>query len=68
MGNSNFVYLEDVQVVAVTDKAVLIVHDDVSNWIPLTQVAPDDVAGLKRGEGFTIGITEWIANEKGIEV
>lgn len=67
MSASKYVYLEDCDVIKVTDKAALVVYDDEQIWLPLSQMSdPED---LVQGEtGVTIGITEWIANEKGIEV
>jgi len=62
-----FVYLEDVFVKRLTDRAALVVWEGEEFWLPLSQV--EDPDKLRVGEsGYTLGITEWIAKEKGIEV
>jgi hypothetical protein len=67
MGATNWVWLEECNVKRLTAKAVLIEHDGEEHWLPLTQV--NEPARLEVGdEGITIGITEWIASEKGIDV
>lgn len=67
MPQSNYVHLEGCNVVAVTDKAMLIEYDQSEYWLPLSQVAdPDNYE--KGDEDVTISITEWIAEQKGIEV
>lgn len=61
MSASNWVHLEDCTVRRVTDKAMLIDWDGGYWWIPLSQVS-------EAGDTMvTISVTEWIANEKGIE-
>lgn len=69
MGASNWVWLEECKIVRRTDKAILIKYDGAEYWIPDSQMDdPEAYRSFKDGEdGITIGISEWIANEKGIE-
>jgi len=70
MSASNFLYLEDAEVVRTTDAAILINYDGAQHWIPKSQTAPDDremISGLVPGDVVTLGITEWIADQKGID-
>lgn len=66
MSQSNFVWLEDCTVTMLSDKAVQVSYEGIQYWLPRSQIA-DDV-DYKTGSTYTIGITEWLANEKGIEV
>lgn len=67
MSASNWVHLESCTVRRVTDKAMLVAYDDEDIWLPLSQVSQAEQyeAG---DEGVTISVTEWIAEQKGIEV
>ncbi len=67
MSQSNYVHLENCDIVAATDHAILVEYDGDRHWFPRTQVAdPDD---CKPGEkGRTVSVTDWIARQKGIEV
>lgn len=66
MGASNYVYAECELVKAATDKAVLCVIDGEEHWLPRSQIADGD--DYEKGDGpCTLGITEYIAREKGIE-
>ncbi len=68
MGQSNYVHLEDVTIVALTDAAVLLEYDDEQYWIPRSQLAEGEDEKLKKGaKGLTLSITEWIAEQKGID-
>jgi len=68
MGLSNYVHLDDCRIVRVTDKAVLIEYEHVQHWIPVSQLADQEGHTHEAGdENVTVSITEWIANEKGIE-
>ena len=63
---SNYVHLEDVEIVRETDAAFLILVDDEDHWIPKSQIA--DPERYSEGDRHcTISITEWIAEQKGIE-
>jgi hypothetical protein len=68
MGFGNYVHLDFLIIEAETEKAFRIRFDleHAAEWIPKSQVAdPDDYeAGDENG---SISITEWIANEKGLE-
>lgn len=67
MSASNYVHLEDCQVIRVTEKAIQVEWDGDAYWFPISQVA--DGEDYEAGDGpVTISVTEWIANEKGIEV
>lgn len=69
MGQSNYVHLEDCDVIKVTDKAVLIEVADEKHWIPVSQLADGEGHTLEEGDkGLTISITEWIAKQKGFDV
>lgn len=68
MGAGRFVYLEDVTCKRLTDKAALVVWEGEEYWLPLSQIE-DEGAALRIGEsGYCLGITPWIAEQKGIEV
>lgn len=65
MSNSNYVHLEEVNILRETDKAFKIEHDGDHYWIPFSQVAnPGDYH--EGDEGVTLSITEWIAEQKGL--
>ncbi len=67
MGSSGYVHLEDVEVIRVTEKAILLRHADWDEdvWVPLSQVA--DADDYEAGDvGCTVSVTEWAAREKGI--
>lgn len=66
MGNTNWVHLEECDVLAVTDLAILLRYDDEEYWLPKSQVSDPDVFE-KGDEGVTVSISEWIAEQKGIE-
>ena len=66
MNKSNFVWLEDYTVMMKSEKAVQVSYDGAAYWLLLSQLA--DQIDYKTGGTYTIGITEWLANEKGIEV
>lgn len=69
MGQSNYVHLEGCDILAVTEKAVLIKFDDEQYWIPVSQLAEREDHPHDAGDkDVTVSITEWIANEKGIEI
>lgn len=66
MGASNWVHLENCDVVRLTERAVLVKYDGATVWLPLSQI--DDPDRLEEGDkGITVSITEWLANEKGLE-
>jgi hypothetical protein len=66
MSASGYVHLEDCNIKAVTANAVLVEWDGDDYWFPASQVADPDVFE-KGDEGVTVSVTEWIANQKGIE-
>jgi hypothetical protein len=66
MGQSNWVWLEGCRVKKITAAAILIEYDDEEHWIPISQIDQPD--RLEQGdEDITIGVTEWIAKQKGIQ-
>lgn len=68
MSQSRWVHLEDCTVRGETDKALLIAYNGEEYWVPRSQIA-DEGENLNKGDkGVTISITEWIAQQKGIEV
>lgn len=68
MGASNWVYIVVDEVLRETDKAFLLKIGDEETWMPRSQIAPEDEEGMRAGDSdFEIGISEWIAKEKGIE-
>ena len=67
MGAGRFVYVEDVEVLRLTDKAAQVRIDGVTHWLPLSQIE-DEGANLRAGEGgYTLAIARWLAEERGIE-
>ena len=68
MGASRYVYLDDCTVKKLTDKAALVAYEGEELWIPFSQMA-DSATRLREGDdGVTVGITEWLAEQKGIDV
>jgi hypothetical protein len=68
MGATNYVHLEPCDIVAVTPKAVMIRYDDETFWIPVSQLADGEDHPFEAGDtGLTVSISEWIAEQKGIE-
>ncbi|MBA4187566.1 MAG: hypothetical protein C0467_06060 [Planctomycetaceae bacterium] len=67
MSQSGYVHLEDCNIVRETSAAVWVEHDGLRHWIPKSQIAnPGDYS--EGDEGVTVSITEWIAEQKGIEL
>lgn len=71
MSRSNYVHLEGCTLSALTTKAALVVYDGEQHWIPLSQLAEGEEAKLHKielkHEEFTLSISAWIAEQKGIE-
>lgn len=62
-----YVELEDCDIIAETDLAFLIEYDGDEYWIPRSQI--EDPESLEEGDGpVTVSVTEWIAEQKGIEL
>ena len=61
------VVLDGVVVKVVTEKALLIEYGDEEVWIPISQIdlSETDVE-FERGAKGTLGITQWIAKQKGL--
>jgi hypothetical protein len=66
MSASRWVHLEECSVKAVTERAILVEYEGEELWFPLSQVSEGDQ--YENGdEGVTISVTEWIADQKGID-
>jgi hypothetical protein len=66
MGQSRYVHLDNCDVIAETDAALLVVYEGEEIWLPKSQVAdPDDYE--PGDESVTISVTEWVADQKGID-
>lgn len=64
---AGWVHLDFEEILRETDKALLVRFEDgEEHWIPLSQIADSDDYSEGDVNG-TISITEWIANEKGLE-
>ena len=62
------VLLDDVEVKAVTEKALLVEYEEEEYWIPLSQVELEETeVKFDRGARGTLAITKWIAKEKGLD-
>jgi hypothetical protein len=62
---SDWIYIEAIRIVHITESAMLVELEDQSVWLPLSQV--DEVDRLEEGdENITIGITPWIAEKNGL--
>jgi hypothetical protein len=67
MSASNYVHLDNCDVIRETENAFLIRYEGEEIWIPRSQLADaDDYAA--GDEDVTLSVTEWIAKQKGIEV
>ena len=66
---TSWIFLEDCEIVKVTDDAILVrpnAGEDEEFWFPKSQM--EDPSRLEEGDkGVTVGITPWIAKQKGIE-
>lgn len=68
MSASNYVHLEDCDIVAVTPKAVMIRYEGATYWIPVSQLADGEEHPFEVGDKeLTVSCSEWICKEKGIE-
>jgi hypothetical protein len=72
MGQSNYTFLDNCDILAETDKAVFVrvrFNDGESEniWFPRSQMVDHEDLGVGMKD-VTITITEWIAKQKGIEV
>lgn len=67
MGQSQYVHLENCKVIKGTDAAIHIEWDGAKYWLPRSQIANGDKYDTGDRD-VTISITEWVAEQKGIEV
>lgn len=66
MSMSNYVHIEVDEIIRETDKAFLFLIGDDEIWIPKSQVS--DADDYEMGDkNCSISVTEFIANEKGLE-
>lgn len=67
MGSGNYVHVQIKKILKETDKSFLVrFHDGEEVWLPKSQIA--DWEDYNEGDhDVSMSITEWIANEKGIE-
>ena len=64
---SRYVHLDVEEILRETDKAFLLLVEGEEIWIPKGQIAnPGDYS--EGDSNCTVSITEWIANQKGIEL
>ena len=72
MSASGYVHLENCKLMARTDRAALIAYAGAEHWIPFSQMAQGEAEKLdgiapRRGPAFTLSVTDWICEQKGIE-
>jgi hypothetical protein len=69
MSASQWVFLEDCTIKAMTEKAMLVECEQLDEpaWIPLSQVEDPDKFEVGDKE-ISVGVTEWWAKKNGIEV
>jgi hypothetical protein len=66
MSASQWVHLDVDRIKKITDKAMLVELDGDDHWLPLSQVSEPET--FEEGdEDVTVSITEWIAEQKGLE-
>ena len=66
MRASNWVHLEVEEILKETPKAFYLFIDGEGYWIPKSQIA--DPENYSEGDvNATVSVTEWIADEKGLE-
>jgi hypothetical protein len=56
----------DVDIVAVTDEAILIDDGDTETWLPLSQVFNKDKFNFEKGDNVELAVAYWIAKRKGL--
>lgn len=56
----------DVDIVAVTDEAILINDGDTETWLPLSQVFNEDKYQFERDDTVGLVMSYWIAKRKGL--
>jgi hypothetical protein len=68
MAEHDYVWFENTRVLGVTSKALHVVLEGVGEaWLPKSQV--EDPERLAEGDtGITLGVSQWILDQKGIEV
>lgn len=68
MPQSDWVHLDGCKILATTASAILVRYDGEKHWFPRTHVLEGEDMEAGEDEDLTISITEWIADQKGIEV
>ncbi len=66
MSKSGYVHISVDEILRITDKAFRVLLDGEEIWLPSSQIS--DAGDYSEGDkDITLSITEWIANQKGIE-
>lgn len=64
---ADFVLLEDVEIKAVTAKAILVVVEDEEKWVPLSCLDLDETnVEFKREARGDIAVKRWFAEKEGL--
>ena len=66
MSASNWVHLDVDRITRITEKAMQVEIGDESIWLPLSQVSEPETFD-EGDEDITVSVTEWIAQQKGLE-
>lgn len=66
MSASSWVHLDVEVIKAETDMAFLLVIDGDEYWIPKSQISDPEIYAVD-DEDVTVSVTEYIANQKGLE-
>lgn len=67
MPKSNFVHLDDCEILSIRNKAIRVKRPDGTLlWLPRS-VVDNDVSKLAEGDTATVTIQEWFAEKEGIE-
>lgn len=75
-GQTDYVHLDDCVLLRTTDMAAHVSWNGSQYWFPFSQMAEgeeDKIRGMKDARGsydrepFTLTVSEWIAEQKGIE-
>jgi hypothetical protein len=67
MPSDEWVYIQVEEIEAETDKALLCRVEGRKEWIPKSQISPEDVDQYQKGDrDVEIPVTSWIAEQKGL--
>lgn len=63
---ADWVHVDVDEVLKITERAMLVVVAGEQVWLPISQIAPADVAQYEAGDkDCSMSVTEWIAKQKG---